>query len=232
MKKFVLSGAAAAALVAVTPAALAQVAPAPMGIGKVQTRDAVAARVQQHFARMDADRDGSITRAEVQAMQAKLSERMVKRAQRRDPGQRFAGLDANGDGQVTRAEFDARVAERMQRLAIAGKAAPARAQMGERLFARLDSNRDGAISRAEFDVGAQAGARRMQRHGQRSGGRFGERMFAMADANRDQRLTLQEVTAAALQRFDRVDLNRDGTVTREERQQLRQQRREQRPNRG
>lgn len=239
MTKILLGGAAAAALVAIAPSALAQVAPAQPGAGKVQTRAEVAARVQAHFARLDSNRDGAITQAEVQALHAKRAERMAKRAERalrRDPGQRFARLDANQDGQVTRAEFDARIAARMQRGSAAGKAPANRASAGERLFARLDTNRDGAISRAEFDLRARAGAQRMERRAQRmagrSGGRFGGRMFAMADANRDQRVTLEEATAAALQRFDRADLDRDGTVTREERRQLRQQRREQRQNRG
>jgi hypothetical protein len=49
-------------------------------------------------------------------------------------------------------------------------------------------------------------------------------MLRAADANRDQRISLAEAEAAALQRFERLDLNRDGRVTREERQQARQQR--------
>jgi hypothetical protein len=55
-------------------------------------------------------------------------------------------------------------------------------------------------------------------------GRMGGAMLRAADANRDQRLSLAEAEAAALRRFDRVDINRDGRVTRDERQQVRQQR--------
>lgn len=238
MKKVILGGVAAAALVAFVPA-LAQVAPADAPAGpKVQARADVTARVQQHFARVDADRDGVITQAEVQALQSRLAKRMAGRAdgarRRGDPAQRFARLDANGDGQVTRAEFDARAAQRMQRVPAAGQQAPARARMGERLFARLDANRDGAISRAEFDAGAQARTQRagrgdgewMKMRAARAGqrvGRFGGHMFAMADANQDSRVTLQEATAAALRHFDMADANRDGLVTGEERRQMRQQ---------
>ena len=47
-------------------------------------------------------------------------------------------------------------------------------------------------------------------------------MLRMVDANNDSRVSLQEATNAALQRFDRVDRNRDGSITRDERQQRRQ----------
>jgi hypothetical protein len=54
----------------------------------------------------------------------------------------------------------------------------------------------------------------------------------MADLNRDNRVSLQEATTAALQHFDRADLNRDGQVTPQERQQMRQQWQQQAPRRG
>ena len=44
-------------------------------------------------------------------------------------------------------------------------------------------------------------------------------MLRMVDANNDSRVSLQEATNAALQRFDRVDRNHDGSITRDERQQ-------------
>jgi hypothetical protein len=51
----------------------------------------------------------------------------------------------------------------------------------------------------------------------------------MADVNRDARVSLQEATIAAYQRFDLADLNRDGRLTREERQTGRQRMRAERP---
>ncbi|MBA3510804.1 EF-hand domain-containing protein, partial [Sphingomonas sp.] len=136
MKTFLFGGVAAVALAAVAPA-VAQVPAA--GAAKVQSRADVAAKVQRKFARLDANRDGAITQAEVQALRGQRVAKRAQRAQRRDPGQRFARLDTNSDGQVTRAEFDALAAARTQRRAAAGKAVASRPQAGERLFARLDT---------------------------------------------------------------------------------------------
>jgi hypothetical protein len=47
-------------------------------------------------------------------------------------------------------------------------------------------------------------------------------MLEAADVNRDGRLSLQEMTNAALRRFDRADANRDGKLTPDERMQMRQ----------
>ena len=53
-------------------------------------------------------------------------------------------------------------------------------------------------------------------------------MMKRADADNDGRISLAEMQAHALQRFDQADANRDGTVTREERRDMRQKMREQR----
>jgi hypothetical protein len=141
--------------------------------------------------------------------------------------QMFARFDANRDGFVTTAELGA---AEVQRAARAGERAE---QRGVRAFDRFDSNRDGQISRQEWDSGRQdrAGKRHggMRHAGLRGG--LGGRMFATADADKDGRVSLTEAQQAALARFDRADLNRDGTLTREERRQSRQQMRAQR-NRG
>jgi Ca2+-binding EF-hand superfamily protein len=49
------------------------------------------------------------------------------------------------------------------------------------------------------------------------------RMARMADTNSDGAITTAEFTAAALQRFDAMDTNKDGQVTPEERQAAREQ---------
>lgn len=158
-------------------------------------------------------RDGVQTRAEA-----------VQRAQ-----QRFVQTDVNRDGFLTQQELrQGRQAMRQQRQRTVDPAR--RAQRTERAFARLDLNRDGMISRQEFTQRqVMRGERGMRGQRMAMRGGMGGRMFAMADRNRDNRLSLQEATGAALQRFDRTDLNRDGRVTREERLQFRQQwRRQQR----
>jgi hypothetical protein len=148
---------------------------------------------------------------------------------------RFARADANRDGFVTQEEVRAR--------AEAGR--EQRQERREQRFDRLDANNDGMISRAEFDApralrGGDRGDRRAmraERRGQRFAGRggrggammarFGARAFAKMDMDRDGRVALAEAQRTALQRFDWVDSNRDGTISLDERRAW-QERREER----
>ena len=84
-------------------------------------------------------------------------------------------------------------------------------EMADKLFQRLDANHDGTVTRDEADqAAAQFGDR---------GSRMVDRLFGDA-----QSVTLPQAEAQALARFDRDDLNHDGTVTAAERQQMRAQR--------
>jgi Ca2+-binding EF-hand superfamily protein len=81
-------------------------------------------------------------------------------------------------------------------------------QMADQMFQRFDVNHDGTVTRQEAEqVAAQFGGR---------GERMIDRLFGDA-----QSLTLQQAEEQALARFDRDDLNHDGTVTAAERQQAR-----------
>jgi hypothetical protein len=81
-------------------------------------------------------------------------------------------------------------------------------QMADAMFQRFDLNHDGTVTRQEADqAGAQYGDRAQ---------RMIDRVFGSA-----QSLTLQQFEAQQLARFDRDDLNHDGTVTSAERQQAR-----------
>lgn len=81
-------------------------------------------------------------------------------------------------------------------------------QQADMMFQRVDLNHDGVVTRQEAEqAAAQFGGR---------GERMVDRMFGDA-----QSLTLQQVEAQALARFDRDDLNHDGVVTAAERQQAR-----------
>jgi hypothetical protein len=83
-------------------------------------------------------------------------------------------------------------------------------QMADSMFQRFDVNHDGTVTRKEAEqVAQQFGA------GNRAQ-RMIDRTFGTA-----QSLTLQQFEAQALARFDRDDLNHDGTVTAAERQQAR-----------
>jgi Ca2+-binding EF-hand superfamily protein len=76
-------------------------------------------------------------------------------------------------------------------------------------FQRLDADRDGRLSPAELQAG-----RSLQRAHRRGGERAGA----------DGVVTLAEVQARVRARFERLDVNRDGFVTRDERRAARAQR--------
>lgn len=234
MTKFLLCGAAAATLLA-GGAALAQTTlPGQPGkpaggrhghMMKTETRADVQARSAKLFARLDTNRDGYVTKAEVDALQAEHAAKVQQRASRFDPAKMFDRLDANHDGQITQAEIDAAHAARAAKHP--GMAAGAGAHHGGAgMFARADSNKDGVVTRAEFDAAAAQMHARMEKAGMHRG--FAGQMFDMADTNKDGRVSLAEAQALALQHFDRADLNHDGTLTPDERQQARQLMRTQR----
>ncbi len=139
--------------------------------------------------------------------------------------ERFAQVDANRDGFVTKAEGET------MRDRIRGERRENRGERRAASFAALDANKDGQISRAEFDAPrggdrAERRERRMERRAFRAHhrglARFGgAKLFERLDADRDSRVSLAEVTGAALRRFDMSDANKDGTVTREERRAVR-----------
>jgi opacity protein-like surface antigen len=102
-------------------------------------------------------------------------------------------------------------------------------QRADMMFQRLDANRDGTLTRQEVD---QAMAQMGQGGGKGGrGGRFAARMadrlFSQGDS-----VTQAQFEAQALQRFDRQDLNHDGVVTGDERQQGRAMRQQNKPERG
>lgn len=220
MKFFYLAGAAAI----LAGSAFAQAAqpghPHASGrIAQTEARADVQAHVAKMFGRLDTNRDGFVTKAEIDALDAQRAAKIEQRAQRFDPDKIFAQIDANHDGKITSAEA---AAARNARAQAKGRQ-PAKDQATgfSGLFARADGNKDGAITRAEFDsMGAQL-KNRMEKAGMRRAA--APNIFATADANKDGRLSLAEEQSLALQHFDRDDLNHDGKLTPEERKQARQQ---------
>lgn len=150
-------------------------------------------------------RGADMTREQVQQRTAALFERM----------------DANKDGVLNAADREARKAQRDER----------RAERAQARFDRLDADKDGAISRAEFNAPRERVAtndragKRFGYRGYRTGGFGGRGLFKPGG---DQSLTQAAFTAAALERFDRVDANKDGTVTAAERREAFKAFREQR----
>ena len=218
MKTLLLGGAAAVALAAVGPA-IAQPTPPPAPAPapapqvqmmhmpmKVQTRDEAVQRVRDHFAKLDTNRDGVLTREEADAARARIAgERREKIAKRlADKGANraaaFDRIDTNKDGSISREEFSAAREVRRERVIVM---------------------RDGETV-ADSAVPGAPGAHVFRMHRMGGMGRLHGRMFEQADANRDGRVTLQEATDAALRHFDMADANRDGRLTPEERMQVRQ----------
>lgn len=149
---------------------------------------------------MDADGNGVITRAEAQSSAAAM----------------FARMDVNKDGKIDKTDRDARHTE-----------------MRGKMFDKLDTDKNGSISKGEFmaDRGPD-GARAMhkmdgdgkdKRHGRRGHHGGGMMMMAkMADTNKDGAISQAEFNTAAVKRFDMMDANKDGQVTKEERQASRE----------
>jgi Ca2+-binding EF-hand superfamily protein len=195
MKKALILSAILAGTAGVAIAQAPQPTPAPAPVAPMaahptmqlpQTRDEVVAKVREHFAQMDVNRDGFVTRDEMQGMRG---ERRAKRM-----AMRGAAPDATRGG----------------------------------AFERLDTNRDNMISREEFTSHRAMRAEHAGKRGERMAMRGHGMMMRRADADKDGRVSLAEAQAAAVQHFDKVDINRDGRITPEERQQMRHQRIQQR----
>ena len=191
---------AGTAVLAQTPPPAPVAPPAHPMHDRVMTRDEVVQMVREHFGKLDADRNGAISKEEIARLHSDRIEHrihgggapmaMIHHERFGDPNIAFDRLDANKDGSISRDEFT--------------KAREARI---ERRVERLEKIREGAPR-----DGKQV--RRFMRH---RGGGFGGRMIVMADTNKDGQITLAEAETMALQHFDQMDANRDGQVTREER---------------
>lgn len=238
MKKLLVAGAIAALAVGLAPAT-AQVAPPP-GVAsgtappvmsaphaipqvrvitdRVMTRDEAVRHVREMFAKLDTNKDGFITRQEVDALRQRMEGAMAMAGdwQKRladhgimmgDRGAIFDRLDANHDGSISRQEF------------VAGHANMVEHRM-------IVMRRTGSAAAGEPSMPGMNGMHGMRMHGMAG---FGAHLFDMADANHDGRVSLEEAETAALAHFDRADLNHDGKLTPEERQQAHQLMRQHRP---
>jgi len=168
---------------------------------RTMTRDEVTTHIRDMFARLDTNKDGYITRPELDAMRDKMmsmrsdiQKRLSERGVFTDRGAAFDRLDANRDGSISRQEFTA---------------AGPRVRT-ERVVVMRDGNTATGVP----------GDHGMRMH--RMGMGFGGRLFDMADANHDGRVSLAEAQSAALAHFDKADVNHDGKITPDERQQMRQ----------
>ena len=224
MRNLLIGGAIAA--FALTPA-LAQTATATAKgdhKARVETRADVQSGVAKMFGRLDSNKDGAVSAAELDSSQAKRAERigqkMDKKADNFDPAKMFARLDTSKDGKLTKTEVDAAKAARAQtkgKPQTAGK--PGRGS--DQLFARADANKDQVITLAELKAMPKPDfSKRAEKRAAR-GGMKGQ-LFGQADLNKDGKVPLAEAQAAALVHFDKADTNKDGKVTPDERKAARQ----------
>ena len=212
MKKLIV-----AATILLAGTAIAQTPPPPPAApavppmhDRVTTRAEAVDKVRQHFGKLDADKDGAVTKEEVMEGHRELGKDfrtmrgehakggaphiMMLDRPRGDPNAAFDRLDTNKDGSISREEF---AAGREKRL--------------ERRIVMREQRRDGA--------GAPKDGKEVRKHVMRMHGRgpFGAHMIVMADTDKDGKITQAEAEALALQHFDRMDSNKDGQVTPEER---------------
>lgn len=195
-----LAGTAALAQTVPAPApAPAPATPAPMAHpmhDKVMTRAEVVANVHEHFAKLDSNKDGSVTKEEVTEGHGKLVHKFELNkgdGPAGDPNAAFDRLDSNKDGSISRDEFTKAREQRIERRIVMRE---------ERKERREQAAKDGTDGR---------------RHVMRMHSGFGSRMIVMADTDKDGKITMAEAEALALQHFDQMDSNKDGQVTREER---------------
>lgn len=163
------------------------------------TRAEAQAQATERFAKMDVNKDGKYDAADRTQMRANREQA------------RFTALDANKDGQISQAEWTQANADR------AAKMQERRAE-----FAAKRTAAAGAAANGEAKHDKMRGERRGERAGFHRGmGRMGGRDGA-------QSVTQAEFVAKALERFDRLDTNKDGNVTAAERQAAKSARQAQR----
>lgn len=111
----------------------------------------------------------------------------------------FNNLDTNKDKSLDRSEIEA---------AQARNVAQAKAEIAKRVeaeFTRLDGNKDGQLSLAEFK-NAAASPRVPPV----------EELVKQLDRNGDGKVTQEEYRALPLANFDRIDTNKDGSISAQE----------------
>lgn len=116
---------------------------------------------------------------------------------------RFAKVDANGDRSLSAAEL-----QTVETQVIARQKTEL-GQAVERSFAKLDANKDGRLTLEEYRAAAPAiGARPAEN---------AAAMVKLLDTDKNGKLSSDEFKRRTLFIFDRLDANKDGTVTGEER---------------
>jgi Ca2+-binding EF-hand superfamily protein len=169
------------AAIALPSAAAAQAAKGPTRAGLVKM-------LEGRFSQIDGNKDGTLTRAEVESAHSDLMKAANSEMGKAIDGQ-FAEMDSNKDGKVSNAE------------AIAIAPAERKAAVGT-AFAKFDTNKDGNVTLAEFRAAAPKP-------------RLGttDDFLKKFDGNKDGKVTLDEYKTPGLAQFDKIDANKDGVVS-------------------
>ena len=152
-------------LVLLASAASAQTATAQPGRTRVQ----VTQQLDAKFKTFDSNRDGRLSKAEIQAAETRAQQQAAAQIAKRTE-ESFARLDKDKNGQLSLAEFRA-------------AAPPVRGISADVLLQRLDTNKDGGVTVQEFGSRTLAAFDRMDRN--RDGTlTAAERQAAVAPASR------------------------------------------------
>lgn len=168
------------------------------GDGMLQKSE-VPERMQGLFARGDADKNGTLTREELQ----KLSSASAAQEGNRGGGGRFrdqvvAALDKDGDGSLNAAEIAAASAS----------------------LAALDRNRDGAITEDEVRPQFGPGGRGGPGGARRDPAEMAAHMMEEWDKNGDAKLTKDEMPERMQFRFTEADTDGNGSLSKAELQAM------------
>jgi Ca2+-binding EF-hand superfamily protein len=173
--------------------------------------------MERMLRRFDADNDGKVTRAEMEAWVA----------------QRFARMDLDGDGKIT----DADLPPIMRGLNVLSSDTPMegrgrhrRMMRMIRMLRRANTNNDGEVTKAEV---LAAAAKRFERFDRNKDGVIDKsdfemlrnemtdyrvkRFFHRFGAAQAGKLTLEQYTKVRSERFAKMDRNNDGVITPDER---------------
>lgn len=115
---------------------------------------------------------------------------------------RFVAMDSNKDGTLDKLEIEAAETR------IQANERTVLTQRREAAFKKLDTNKDGQLSLAEFNAGAPLPPAAKP---------DGTKVLGRLDKNKDQKISLDEYRAGPVADFDKVDANKDGKLSPQER---------------